>query len=76
MTQFLFCPSCGEVAVKESALEAKVRGRVLVIKGENAFTICKGCSKEVRVPIKFDHTLMKSLHSSQPRLFISSKNKK
>jgi len=74
MDYLLCCHQCGEVVVKDNGSEAKIRSKVLVVKGDNAFAICKSCGTEVSVPLQLDHDVMKSLRSN-PRLFLSKKTK-
>jgi uncharacterized Zn finger protein len=72
MNYLLCCQQCGEVVVKDSGSEAKIRSRVIVMKGGNAYAVCKGCGVEVSVPLTLDHEMMKSLHG-KPKLFITKK---
>jgi RNase P subunit RPR2 len=67
------CPSCNDVIVKDDGAETKIRSRVLLLKGGNAFAVCKGCGKEVQVPVSLDQALVKSLRSTPPKLYISGK---
>lgn len=72
MDYLLSCHSCGEVIIKDDGHEAKIRSKVLLIKGNNAFAVCKRCGTDVSVPLQLDHAVMKSLRSN-PRLFLSKK---
>jgi hypothetical protein len=56
--------SCSEVVLKSSSYESKIRSKILVIKGDSVFAICKGCSKEVRLPLQVDKDVV------NPPLFI------
>ena len=71
---YLLCCPCGEVIVKDNGYEAKVRSKVLVVKGDTTYAVCKGCGDDVAVPLQLDHSVMKSLRSN-PRLFINKKRK-
>jgi RNase P subunit RPR2 len=75
MDYLLCCHHCEEVIVKDAGSMAKIRGRVILIKGENIFAVCKGCGAEIRVPLQLDLALMKSLRSN-PKLFITKKSNK
>ena len=58
---------CNELILKSLDGEnPKLRSKVLVIKGDSVFAVCKGCSAEVRVPLKLDEELI------NPPLFIKS----
>ncbi len=74
MNYLLCCHNCGEVVIKDNGNEAKIRSKVLVIKSGTAYAVCKHCGTDVCVPLHLDHEVMKSLRSN-PRLFISKKNK-
>lgn len=45
---------CSEIVLKSADGGSKIRSKILVIKGDSIFAICKGCSKEVRVPLRID----------------------
>lgn len=77
MYSSLCCP-CGEVVLRDNGHETKIRSKVLVVKGQNTYAVCKSCNTDVLVPLVLDqgHALMKSLHSGgNPRLFIAEKDK-
>ncbi len=73
MYSSLCCP-CGEVVLKDNGHETKIRSKVLVVKGQNAYAVCKGCGADFAVPLKMDPELVKSMRSN-PRLFIHEKGK-
>ena len=50
----LSCPKCSEVIMKSAGSDTKVRCRVLIIRGDDVYSICKGCNSEVRVPLILD----------------------
>ena len=43
---------CSEVIVKSRGDEEVVRAKVLIIKGENVYAVCKKCNAEVQLPLK------------------------
>lgn len=49
-----FVCKCGEVLVKSLYAEGsyKLRGKVLLNKGDKLFSVCRQCSGEVELPIK------------------------
>lgn len=58
---------CNEIVLKSlEGEDSKIRSKVMVIKGGEVFAICKGCSSEVRVPLKLDEELI------NPPLFIKN----
>ena len=58
---------CNEIVLKSlDGEDSKIRSKVLVIKGTEVFAICKGCSSEVRVPLKLDEEFI------NPPLFIKN----
>lgn len=72
MDYLLCCHDCGEVVIKDNGYEAKIRSKVLVVKGDNAYAVCKSCGADVCVPLQLDHDVMKSLRRN-PRLFLKKK---
>jgi uncharacterized protein YbaR (Trm112 family) len=62
MDQYLLnCPKCHEVILKSNETEAKVRGKCIVLKKGQAFSVCKRCDTEVQIPLMLDDVLVKSL---------------
>ncbi len=58
---------CGEVVVKSmSCGDAKIRAKVVIIKGNDAYAVCKNCSLEVRLPYK----LNQDSNAASPPLYI------
>jgi len=59
---------CGEVILKSMNGVIKLRSKIVVFKNGQSFVICKGCGKELPIPIKIDsNTLNKSRN---PKLFL------
>lgn len=56
--------SCSEIVLKSVDGESKIRSKILVIKGDSVYAICKGCNKEVKVPLQIDKDVV------NPPLFI------
>lgn len=62
--------SCSEIILKSTEEgESKIRSKVLVIKGESVFAVCKGCNAEVELPLKVDN------EAANPPLFIKGYKK-
>ncbi len=62
----LCCSSCGDVVIKSSNDGGtKIRSKVLVLNDKGAYAICKGCGKEIQVPLKIDDVVMKSIASQE-----------
>ena len=55
--------SCSALIVK-SDKEVKIRSKIMLVKDEGVFAVCKGCGEEIKVPLKVDD---KALY---PPLFI------
>ena len=71
MNHLIAC-SCGEVLIKSSNGETKIRGKIIVFRGSEAVTICKGCGAEAIIPVTLDvDALQKSCCTHPPRLFVS-----
>lgn len=58
---------CGEVIVKSSGIDTKVRAKIVVFKDNNAFAVCRGCDNEVKIPLQLDNDLLKSMASEEER---------
>jgi len=70
----LFACSCGEVLVKSSPGVTKIRNKILIFRGGQAFAVCPRCNQENSVPVQLNESEMaKSL--KQPRLFLREKPK-
>ena len=65
--------SCGEVLVKSINGVTKIRNKVLVLKGNQTYAVCKGCGAEHPVPLKLveDGSFSDSQpESRRPRLYL------
>ncbi len=68
----LCCTSCGEVVIKTSGADTKIRSKVLVVKSTGVFAACKGCGKDIQMPLKVDTLMMKSMSDSKNlKIFIN-----
>lgn len=71
MNNFLACANCHEVVVKSLRDEVKVRAKVIVVRDDSTYAICKGCGEEIKVPLKYDAELAKALPQEVgPRLYL------
>lgn len=71
MTNFLACTNCHEVVVKSMNDEVKVRAKVLLVRDDRTYAVCKGCDSELEVPLVFDMSLAKSMvNTAGPRLYL------
>lgn len=66
MNHVLHC-SCGEVIVKSLAHDTKIRAKVLVIRDNVSYAVCKSCDREVQVPLQLDVDMLKSLSAEKPK---------
>lgn len=70
----LFTCSCGEVLVKSSPSEVKIRNKILIFRSGIAIAICPNCNKENQVPVQLDQVEMaKAIR--QPKLFLRGARK-
>jgi ribosomal protein S27E len=61
---------CGEVLVKATDGEVKLRSKILIFKNGKAIAVCKGCNSELPIPVTLDQSEL--LQKSQnPKLFIT-----
>lgn len=63
MNHLISC-TCGEVIVKSLDADTKVRAKIIVFKEENAFAVCKACSAEIKIPLRLDSDMLKSMTST------------
>jgi RNase P subunit RPR2 len=52
-TPHIVC-GCSEVIVKSHNGSVKLRSKILIFKGNDAFAVCKKCGTEVQVPVSID----------------------
>lgn len=70
----LFACSCGEVLVKSSSSEVKIRNKILIFRNGTALAICPNCNKENPVPVQLNQAeIAKALR--QPKLFLRDRPK-
>jgi ribosomal protein S27E len=69
MEHLLIC-SCGEVLVKSTSDGTKLRSKIIIFKAKGAVAICKGCGKELPIPISLNQEELLS-KSRNPKLFIT-----
>lgn len=43
---------CSELIIKSVNDESKIRAKIIVIKNDTVYAICKSCSQEVEIPLK------------------------
>lgn len=63
---------CGEVIVKSLEADTKIRAKIIVFHDDAAYAVCKSCSSEVKIPLRLDMDMLKSMSTeSRPvRLYI------
>lgn len=71
MNHLISC-QCGEVIVKSLDADTKVRAKIIVFHEDVAYAVCKSCSSEVKIPLRIDIDMLKSMSTeSRPvRLYI------
>jgi hypothetical protein len=42
---------CSEVVMKSRGTDEVIRAKVLIVKGDQVFAVCKGCNTEVELPL-------------------------
>lgn len=68
MDHMLFCASCDEVVVKSNEHSTKIRSKVIVIRDDSTFAVCKGCGKELELPVSLE--IKKSVSQASTRLYV------
>lgn len=69
MNHLFKCPHCPEVMVKSQGDVTKIRPKILIIKEDGTYGVCKGCSSEVKLPMTITLEKEKVTH---PPLFIKN----
>jgi hypothetical protein len=69
MEHLLIC-TCGEVLVKATTEGTKLRSKILIFRKGDAVAVCKGCGKELVVPVSLDKEEL-LVKSRNPKLFIT-----
>ena len=60
MNHLISC-QCGEVIVKSLDADTKIRAKIVVFRGQTAYAVCKACNTEVKIPLRIDTDLLKSM---------------
>jgi len=67
MNHLISC-TCGEVILKALDMDTKVRGaKVVVFRDDGAYAVCKSCNSEVKIPLRIDEDMLKSMSSPPVR---------
>jgi len=67
----LCCTKCGEVVIKSMGTSTKIRAKVLVVRDNQTFAVCKGCDSEIPVPLVMNETMAKALgKTAKLRLYV------
>ena len=69
MNHLIFC-TCGEVIVKSLDNDAKVRAKIILFREDQAYAVCKSCNTEVKIPLRLDTDMLKSLSSKRVPLYV------
>ena len=69
MNHFITCGKCDEVIFKSQGSEAKIRGKIITIRDNKVYAVCKGCNSEIPVPLSLD---LKAHQSKNLPLFIDN----
>lgn len=72
-TKFLLTCKCDEVIVKALNGTTKIRSKILIVKGNQTFAVCKKCGAEVRVPLLLDYVTLQKAVQSNPKLLLWDK---
>jgi hypothetical protein len=76
VNKLLLCMHCDEVLLKHMGDQIKLRGKIIIFRDNEAFTVCPGCRSEVQVPVSID--LQKNIDhptSVSSKLYVESTKK-
>lgn len=49
----------------------KIHAKLILVKGDDVYAVCKGCGSEIPIPMKVDTDVAKSISKkSEPRLYL------
>ena len=68
MKSFITC-QCGEMLLKSDDDAVKLRSKIIIFKNNNAYAICKKCSREHKIPISLNRELLFS-KTKNPKLYV------
>ncbi len=77
MNHLISC-KCGEVIVKSLDADTKIRAKIVVFRDAEAYAVCKSCNTEVKIPLRLDTDMLKSMSQKEPspvRLYIRNMKK-
>lgn len=65
MRDYTFKCNCGEILVKsQTSGDYRIRGKITLLKGGKIYSVCKGCNKEVELPMEAQ------VKTRDPKVFI------
>lgn len=68
MDQLLLCAKCDEVIVKSNGSSTKIRSKVIIIRDDSTFAVCKGCGTDLELPVTLE--IKQSVSKAISRLYI------
>lgn len=66
MNHLISC-QCGEVIVKSLDSDTKIRAKIVVFRDTEAYAVCKSCNTEIKIPLRLDMDMLKSMANKEPR---------
>lgn len=63
------CPNCPEVMVKSQHGATKIRSKIMILKDDGVYGVCKGCNSEVKLPVT---VTVEGEKTSNPPLFVKN----
>lgn len=70
MIEHILTCRCGEVVVKSTEAETKLRSKIVIFRKGQAVAVCKGCGMELPIPVTLDQEELIQ-KSKNPKLFIT-----
>jgi uncharacterized C2H2 Zn-finger protein len=67
------CPYCDSIIIKCNVDYIKILNKTIIFRNNSCFSVCKGCNKEISIPLTIDKTSLKRAH--QPKLVVNISNK-
>ena len=68
MDQLLLCANCDEVIVKSNGSSTKIRSKVIIIRDNSTFAVCKGCGTDLELPVTLE--IKQTVSKSVSRLYV------
>jgi hypothetical protein len=68
------CPYCNSTIIKCNVDYIKILNKTVIFRNNSCFAVCKGCNKEISIPLTINKKSLKRRPQPKPVVNISNKN--